>query len=84
MLYENGEGGMEIIVGDADMVISNNKFTQNAASGIAVQFYATANTDGQIEISNNTITNNGKYGLDCNVPSGGKPGLNYWKRAIRN
>lgn len=81
-LYENGEGGMEIIVGDADMVISNNKFTQNAASGIAVQFYATANTDGQIEISNNTITNNGKYGLGCNVPSGGKPGLNYWKRSI--
>lgn len=81
-VYENGEGGMEIIIGSSDMVISKNKFAKNKASGIATQFYATATKDGQIQILDNIISKNGKYGIDCNIPSGGKPGPNYWARSI--
>lgn len=80
--YENGEGGMEIIVGEAEMVISNNKFTKNRASGIATQFYATAQKDGKVQILDNVINNNGKYGIDCNVPSGGDPSPGYWARSL--
>ncbi|MBP7811485.1 MAG: right-handed parallel beta-helix repeat-containing protein [Candidatus Moranbacteria bacterium] len=81
-VYENGEGGMEIIIGSSDMVISKNKFAKNKASGIATQFYATATKAGQIQILDNIISKNGKYGIDCNIPSGGKPGPNYWARSI--
>ncbi len=81
-IYENGEGGMEVIVGAADMLISKNQFTKNKASGIATQFYDTAQLAGKIQILDNVIKNNGKYGLDCNTPSGGKPGPGYWSRSV--
>ncbi|MDP3957276.1 MAG: pectinesterase family protein, partial [bacterium] len=81
-VYENGEGGMEIIVGDSDVKISKNRFTKNKASGIATQFYAIADDDGKIRILENKISNNGKYGIDCNVPSGGRPGVEYWSRSL--
>ncbi len=81
-IYSNSEGGIEIIIGDSDVEITNNKITKNKASGIAAQFYSSARRDGKIVISNNTISGNGKFGLDCNIPSGGNPSPGYWARSL--
>jgi hypothetical protein len=81
-IYSNGEGGIEIIIGDSDIQITNNKITKNKASGIASQFYASAGRIGKIVLANNTISSNGKFGLDCNIPSGGNPSPGYWQRSL--
>ena len=38
-IHNNREGGIEVIVGDADLEISNNTIKGNKASAIAAQFY---------------------------------------------
>jgi hypothetical protein len=81
-IYSNGEGGIEIIIGDSDVQITNNKITKNKASGIAAQFYASARGAGKVVLASNTIGSNGKFGLDCNIPSGGNPSPGYWQRSL--
>jgi hypothetical protein len=78
----NGEGGIEIIIGSSDVLIKNNKIDKNKASGIATQFYSQASKTGKVEIKNNTITNNGKYGIVCKAPSGGSYEKDYWNKSI--
>lgn len=81
-IYENGEGGIEFIVGGSNIKISGNSIKKNKASGIASQFYSFIEKTGSIDIRNNTINNNGKYGLACGVPSGGSPSGSYWNDSI--
>lgn len=81
-IYENGEGGIEIIVGGADLKISNNTIKKNKANGIAVQFYSFIEKTGRIDIQNNTLSKNGKYGFSCAIPSGGSPADSYWNNSI--
>lgn len=81
-IFENGEGGIEIIVGSSDVSIKNNLIKKNKSSGIATQFYSHAKKTGTIEIKNNTIANNGNYGIVCKAPSGGNPSKDYWNNSI--
>jgi parallel beta-helix repeat protein len=81
-ISENGEGGIEIIVGGADLKISCNTIKKNKANGIAVQFYSFIEKTGSIDIQNNTLSKNGKYGFGCGIPSGGEPSASYWSNSI--
>lgn len=83
-ISKNGESGIELIVGDADLKIKNNTIKRNGSSGIATQFYPDSNLNnrGKIEIEDNSIGYNNKYGLDCNRPQGGSPEKDYWKDSI--
>lgn len=81
-IYDNGEAGIEIIVGNAKMEISGNAILRNKASGIAAQFYKHSKSLGKIAIHKNTIRQNGKYGLDCNIPNPGTPRDGYWIRSL--
>jgi parallel beta-helix repeat protein len=78
----NGEGGIEIVIGSANVTIKNNKINKNKASGIAAQFYSQAAKTGQIIIQKNTINQNGHFGIVCNAPSGGDTPKNYWNNSI--
>jgi len=82
LIENNGESGIEIIVGSADLKIKNNSIRKNSASGIATQFYSERDKKGRITIESNKIENNSKFGLDCNHPQGGAPKKNYWKDSI--
>lgn len=81
-LYDNGESGIEIIIGSSNVLISGNNIRKNGASGIASQFYVETKKTGEINIKNNKIIGNKKYGLDCGLPSGGKPDASYWSDSI--
>lgn len=80
--HDNGESGIEVIIGSSDVRIVGNKLRNNKASGIASQFYVDHSKKGKIEIKGNDISGNKKYGLDCNMPHGGKPKDSYWKDSI--
>jgi hypothetical protein len=81
-IHENGESGIELVIGSSDLLIANNAIQKNSASGIAAQFYAETSKRGSINIEGNTIQDNRKYGLDCALPSGGSPNASYWNRSI--
>jgi len=81
-IYDNGESGIEIILGDTDMVISGNSIRNNAASGIATQYYEIASNDGVLSVNNNSIKNNIGFGLRCDMPQAGAPSLDYWDRSM--
>lgn len=81
-IYNNKEGGIEIVVGSSDLTISGNTIKSNSASGIANQFYSENKKTGQINISNNKITKNGKYGISCGTPSGGNTSKGYWNKSL--
>ena len=81
-IHDNGESGIEIIIGSSDVLISGNDIKKNGASGIASQFYQETKKIGAISINANTIAKNKKYGLDCALPSGGKPDSSYWGDSI--
>ena len=81
-IYSNKEGGIEVIVGSSDLSISGNNIKSNSASGIAAQFYSENKKTGQIKITSNKITKNGKYGIACGTPSGGNPSKGYWAKSL--
>jgi len=82
-VFSNGEGGIEIVVGSANLTIRGNDIKKNKASGIANQFYSSASKTGKITITKNTISRNGHYGMYCGAPSGGegRPS-NYWSDSL--
>ena len=79
----NKESGIEVIAGKSELIIRNNSLRNNRSSGIAVQFYKSTSVAGELKISGNTITGNSNYGIDCQNPSGGVIGFNYWSRSIQ-
>ena len=81
-IYDNGESGIEVIVGKADLKISRNEIKNNRASAISTQFYPEDGVTGDIKIEENGLARSGKYGIDCGNPSGGHYGLNYWNDSI--
>lgn len=81
-IRENGESGIEIILGDTDMTISANSIVGNKSSGIAAQYYEAFNGIGELIIKKNTIKRNLSFGLKCNMPSGGKPSRDYWDKSM--
>lgn len=82
ILRKNGESGIELVVGSADLKIRNNLLEKNGASGVAVQFYPELDRRGQIHLKDNKLGENRKYGLDCNRPQGGSPGDSYWQDSL--
>lgn len=82
IISNNGESGIELIIGSSNLKVENNTIKRNGASGIATQFYPERDNKGQVNIINNGIGENKKYGLDCNRPQGGVPSSSYWKDSI--
>lgn len=81
-IVNNGESGIELIIGSADLDIKDNDIEGNGSSGIATQFYKDFDKKGNVNITNNDIAGNDKYGIDCNRPHGGSPGSSYWGDSI--
>ncbi len=81
-IHGNGEGGIEVVVGSADILISRNEIRKNSASGVSIQFYNEANKIGKIKLSGNTVSHNGAYGIRCSTPSGGDPSSSYWRDSL--
>ena len=81
-IYDNGESGIEVIIGKADLKISRNEIKNNRASAISTQFYPEDSVTGDIKIEENGLARSEKYGIDCGNPSGGHYGLNYWNDSI--
>jgi parallel beta-helix repeat protein len=81
-IFSNGESGIEVIFGKSDLTISDNKIKKNKASGITAQYYKGTGKSGAVKIKNNTITDNDKYGMNCQVPSGGNPGVEFWEASL--
>lgn len=81
-MENNGESGIEVILGKADLLITDNKIKKNGASGIATQYYKGTGKSGAVKIKGNTIEQNKKNGIDCNTPSGGNPGKEFWDATL--
>ncbi|MDH4330326.1 MAG: right-handed parallel beta-helix repeat-containing protein [Candidatus Moranbacteria bacterium] len=82
-IEDNGESGVEIIGEKVDLIVSGNKIKNNGANGIAFQYYPSLSGDGKVVVSENSISGNNKYGIDCNVPHGKGLGfVGYWERLI--
>ncbi len=82
LISNNGESGIEVIVGSANLIIRKNNIYRNGSSGIAAQFYPEWNEKGKILLKDNKFRFNTKFGLDCNIPHGGKLQSEYWKDSI--
>lgn len=70
-INQNGESGIEVILGNTEMDIFENEINDNMSSGIAAQFYKESLELGDIKIRDNSMLENENYGLDCKTPSGG-------------
>ena len=81
-ITDNEEGGIEVILGSTKLKITSNKIRGNKASGINSQFYKENKKVGDVTVSKNKISNNDKYGLNCQAPSGGDPIKGYWQKSI--
>ncbi|MFW5885144.1 MAG: right-handed parallel beta-helix repeat-containing protein [Patescibacteria group bacterium] len=77
-IYSNGESGIEVIVGGADLEIIDNDIEDNGSSAIATQFYPDWSDKGKILIKDNTLEDSDNYGIDCNRPQGGSGGSDYF------
>lgn len=66
----NGESGLEVVLGDSSLVIRSNTFSGNGASGIAAQFFKGAKDVGDVKIEGNRLSKN-DWGIDCKAPQGG-------------
>lgn len=77
----NGESGLEVVLGDSDLVIRSNTFSGNGASGIAAQFFKGAKDVGNVRVEGNRMSKN-DYGIDCKAPQGGSSKL-YFLNSLR-
>lgn len=82
LITNNNESGIELIVGSANLKISDNEINGNNASGIATQFYKEFSKKGSVYIENNSLSENGKYGIDCANPHNSAPEISYWRNSI--
>ncbi len=67
---DNGESGIEVVLGDSNLVIRSSTFSGNGASGIATQFFKGAKDVGDVKIEGNRLSKN-DWGIDCKAPQGG-------------
>lgn len=78
----NGESGIEVVLGSSDLLIKDNTFSGNGASGVAAQFFHGAKKIGDIRIDTNVMNNNKNYGVDCKTPQGGLESKDYFLNSI--
>lgn len=84
-IYENGESGIELIVGKSSLKIEGNNILDNESNGITCQYYKLAQEKGDIIISANHIrTKDPKnYTISVGNPQGdGGKIADYWKNSI--
>lgn len=81
-ITNNGESGIEVILGSSDLSIYDNYISDNSASGIAAQFYVDFGKKGKVKIDGNKIKNNNHYGIKCGAPSGGITPDGYWEKSL--
>lgn len=80
-IYDNGESGLEMEMRRMDLKLKKNKIYSNKTNGVAFQYRGRI-AAGEVEMINNKITKNKKYGLRCGLPSGGRPSAYYFSNAI--
>jgi hypothetical protein len=69
----NAEGGVEVIINGSGLSMTNNIFSGNQASGLALQSYGGGGGGGEtgtFTLSGNSFVNNGNFGVDCKNPQG--------------
>ncbi|EKD58407.1 MAG: hypothetical protein ACD_56C00136G0007 [uncultured bacterium] len=81
-ITSNTESGIEILTSASDVVIRNNVIKNNLANGIANQSYPDMPDLGKINIRDNILTGNGKYGIYCGAPSGGVKTKTFFSESI--
>ncbi|MFO7806892.1 MAG: right-handed parallel beta-helix repeat-containing protein [Candidatus Moraniibacteriota bacterium] len=81
-IHNNGESGIEVIVGEADLEIIGNDIEDSGSSAIATQFYPDWEDKGKIVIKDNTLEDSDNYGIDCKRPQGGSGGDNYFRDSL--
>ncbi len=79
----NGESGIEVILGASKLSIRSNTFKNNSSSGIATQYLFGEDRSGDVLIEDNTIEGGGNFGIDCRIPSGGPPAGDYFLNSLR-
>lgn len=81
-IHNNGESGIELLVSEADLMISGNTIEDNLSSAISIQFYDDYREYGDISIEGNEMSDNDNYGLDCKNTLGGSPPSLYWSKSV--
>lgn len=81
-INDNGESGIEEVIGDSNLIISGNEIRRNNGSGVDLQFYEISRNKGRVYLFENNLSENGDYGLNCDMPSGGSADDEYWKDSI--
>lgn len=82
VFHENGESGIEVILGSAELVIRNNRITDNGSSGIATQYVPVSVKTGDVRIDGNVLQGNDNYGIDCRIPQGGPDSGSYFLNSL--
>lgn len=71
-IVENGESGIELLVGSSKNITKNNTLKDNGKSGLVLEYARYAPEIGEITISENQIVDNTEKGLHCVSRTGGK------------
>lgn len=79
---DNGESGIEGVIGDSNLIIGGNEIRGNKGSGVDLQFYEISRNKGRVYLFENNLSENGDYGLNCDMPGGGSAGDEYWQNSI--
>lgn len=80
-IYDNHEGGIELEVREVNLKITSNDIDGNHASGVNTQ-YRGENKKGDITLKRNDIKDSGSYAINCSIPAGGKPPIDYFSSSI--
>ena len=78
----NAESGIEIVLGSADMAITDNTFSGNGASGVAAQFFDGAKKLGNVRVEGNTFSKN-DWGVECKAPKGRLDSSFYYLNSLK-
>ncbi|NTW75830.1 MAG: DUF1565 domain-containing protein [Candidatus Moranbacteria bacterium] len=79
---DNGESGIEIILGSSEFRIQSNTFSGNGASGIAAQYVDVSKKTGDVRIIGNTLRRNDNFGIACKIPQGGPKNGDYFLNSM--
>lgn len=79
---DNGESGIEIILGSAEFRIQSSTFSGNGASGIAAQYVDVSKKTGDVRITGNTLRGNDNFGIACKIPQGGPKNGDYFLNSM--
>ncbi|NTW90008.1 MAG: DUF1565 domain-containing protein [Candidatus Moranbacteria bacterium] len=79
---DNGESGIEIILGSSEFRIQSSTFSGNGASGIAAQYVDVSKKTGDVRITGNILRGNDNFGIACKIPQGGPKNGDYFLNSM--